>query len=264
MSKIPQPQAEAKVPIEEPKRRGRKRKNKRYFTDITEMAINAYNSLSDEDVVLKNKIYNRFLHYPFYKLSEIVYNTGRYPYIDLPPEDIKHELITLIISKLYMYKPDKGKAFSYFNRVIKNELIASNQLAYKKTKISVDLLEADNTRNILIEESTADMLSDQAEFMNLFVEYVDANLGNFFNNRRDIAIADSILELFRNRHIIENYNKKALYLLVRERSRCEQPYVTKVVNDIKEIYEKMFPIYQKTGRLEPIHNNTNNNFFNSY
>jgi hypothetical protein len=163
-----------------------------------------------------------------------------------------------------MYKPDKGKAFSYFNRVIKNELIATNQLAYKKTKVSVDLLEADNTRNILIEESTADMLSDQEEFMNLFIEYVDANLGNLFNNRRDISIADSILEIFRNRHIIENYNKKALYLLVRERSRCEQPYVTKVVNDIKEIYEKMFPIYQKTGRLEPFHNNTNNNFFNSY
>jgi len=248
--KIPPQEATVKVPIPEPKKRGRKRKNKRYFTDITEMAINAYNRLGDDEQVLKNRIYNRFLHYPFYKLTEIVYNTGRYGYIDLSPEDIKHELITHIISKLHMYQPGKGKAFSYFNRMVKNELIAANIDAYKKTKSSTDLVNVDASRNILAEESTKDVLSDQAEFMELFIEYVDDNLGKLFNNRRDISIADSVLEIFRNRSLLENYNKKAIYILVRERSRCEQPYVTKVVNEIKSMYEEMFPIYQRTGRLE--------------
>lgn len=255
MTKVPPQEAVVKHPIAEPKKRGRKRKHKRYFTEITEMAINAYNRLGDDERVLKNKIYNRFLHYPFYKLAEIVYNTGRYGYIDLSPEDIKHELITHIISKLHMYQPNKGKAFSYFNRMVKNELIAANQKAYEKVKSSSDLLVVDSSRNILVEESTNDMLSDQHEFMDLFAEYIDDNLGKYFNNRRDISIADSILEIFRNRHLIENYNKKALYLLVRERSRCEQPYVTKVVNIIKDMYEEMFIRYQKTGRIEPIDDN---------
>ena len=35
----------------------RKKKSKRYFTQITEIAINAYNGSDDQ--VLKNKIYNR-------------------------------------------------------------------------------------------------------------------------------------------------------------------------------------------------------------
>lgn len=258
MNKVTPVVVETVVQTNEPKKRGRKRKHKRYFTDITEIAVNAYNTLSEDDTVLRNRIYNRFLHYPFYKLAEIVYNTGRYPYIDLPPEDIKHELITHIISKLHMYKPDKGKAFSYFNRMVKNELIAANQTAYKKAKYSTDLTVVDSSRNILVEESTLDTLSDQKEFMDLFVTYVDINLGNLFNNRRDISIADSIMEIFRNRAIIENYNKKALYILVRERSRCEQPYVTKVVNEIKELYEDMFVIFQKTGRIE---NPNDNNFF---
>ena len=48
---------------------GRRRKNKRYFTNITEIAINAYNRCDDQQ--LKNKIYNRFIHYPFDKLAEM-------------------------------------------------------------------------------------------------------------------------------------------------------------------------------------------------
>ncbi len=49
----------------------RRRKNKRYFTKITEIAINAYNSI--DDYRLKNKIYNRFIHYPFDKLSKMLF-----------------------------------------------------------------------------------------------------------------------------------------------------------------------------------------------
>ena len=50
----------------------RKAKSKRYFTQITEMAINAYNRSDDQR--LKNKIYNRFIHYPFDKLGSFEAN----------------------------------------------------------------------------------------------------------------------------------------------------------------------------------------------
>ena len=49
--------------------RKRRKRSKRYFTKITEIAINAYNN-SDDDK-LKNKIYNRFIHYPFDKLLKM-------------------------------------------------------------------------------------------------------------------------------------------------------------------------------------------------
>jgi len=256
------PQQEAKVlnPILEPKKRGRKRKNKRYFTKITELAISAYNNLGDEpaDIRKKNKIYERFINYPFYKLAEFVYNTKRYGYIPLSPEDIKHELIAYMIDRIHMYKPDKGAAFSYFNRMVKNWLIAENQKAYAMVKVTTDVVKMDTSRNILAEESQLDILTDQQEFFDLFIDYADLHLSTLFNSRRDIMIADSLLEVFRHRKNIENFNKKAIYLLVRERSRCEQQYVTKVVNILKELYEEMFAHFQKTGKVE---SSRINNFF---
>lgn len=254
----PQQEAKVKTKVKVPKKRGRKRKHKKYFTDITEMAICAYNRLGEDDKRLKDKIYNRFIHYPFYKLAEIVYNTGYYGYIDLPVEDIKYELIAHMIQKIHMYKAGKGKAFSYFNRMVKNELIQRNIKAYAKVKVTGDILEMDSSRNIMVEETTKDMLTDQQEFVEMFIEYVDENLGTLFNNRRDISIADSVLEIFRNRKLIEDYNKKALYVLVRERSRCDQQYVTKVVNTLKTIYNEKFEHFVSSGKLV---SNTINPFF---
>jgi hypothetical protein len=254
----PPQEAEVTVPVKAPKKRGRKRKNKKYFTDITEMAICAYNSLDEDDQRKKDKIYNRFIHYPFYKLAEIVYNTGNYQYIDLPVEDIKYELIAHMVQKLFMYKPGKGKAFSYFNRMVKNELIQRNQKAYDKVKVTTDVIEMDRSRNIENEESHKDLVTDQQEFMEMFIDYVDNNLGTLFNNRRDISIADSMMEIFRNRKLIETYNKKALYILVRERSRCDQQYVTKVVNQLKKLWTEKFEYFVQTGKMKQ---DRNNDFF---
>ena len=66
------------------------------------------------------------------------------------------------------------------------------------------------------------------------------------------------MEIFRNRQLIEDYNKKALYVLVRERSRCDQQYVTKVVNTLKSIYNEKFEHFVATGKLQT---NTINPFF---
>ena len=46
------------------------------------MAINAYNRSDDQR--LKNKIYNRFIHYPFDKLVENVIHTYKTYYFNIP------------------------------------------------------------------------------------------------------------------------------------------------------------------------------------
>ena len=65
----------------------RRKKSKRYFTQITEMAINAYNNSDDQ--VIKDKIFNRFIYYPFDKLAENVIHTYKTYYFDVPYEDVK-------------------------------------------------------------------------------------------------------------------------------------------------------------------------------
>ena len=63
--------------------------------------------------------------------------------------------------------------------------------------------------------------------------YLDAS------KKRDIDIAYSILELFKRIDEIENFNKKALYILIREMTNVETAHITSVVNVLRKHYKKL-------------------------
>ena len=54
-------------PTSEPKKRGRKRTKKQYFTPDTDIAIKEYLASSNQDE--RDNIFARRIHYPFYKLA---------------------------------------------------------------------------------------------------------------------------------------------------------------------------------------------------
>jgi hypothetical protein len=76
---------------------------------------------------------------------------------------------------------------------------------------------------------------------------MDTNLATFFKKHSDMSVADSVLELFRNRENIENFNKKALYIMIRDRTGVKTQYITRVINMMKRIYEEMYYNYIHTG-----------------
>ena len=82
------------------------------------------------------------------------------------------------------------------------------------------------------------------------LKYWDKNLTKVFIKRRDIQIADSILELFRRSEYVENFNKKHLYLLIREMTDCKTHYITKVVNVMKTHQKRMLNEYLEHGNIE--------------
>ena len=98
----------------------RRKRSKRYFTKITEIAINAYNGCDDNQ--LKNKIYNRFIHYPFDKLAENVIHTYKTYYFDVPYEDVKASVVAFLNEKIHKFNGENGRAFSYFTVVARNYL----------------------------------------------------------------------------------------------------------------------------------------------
>jgi hypothetical protein len=79
------------------------------------------------------------------------------------------------------------------------------------------------------------------------LEYWDENLNSVFTKKRDLQIADAVLELFRRSEHIENFNKKHLYLLIREMTDCKTHYITKVVNVMKTHQKKMLNDYLEYG-----------------
>ena len=228
----------------------RPRKNKMYFTQDTEDAIVAYNkSKSDRE---RNQLYKDRIQYPFEKLAENILNTFKFTYFDVPKEDVQCEVVAILIQKIHMFKEGKGKAFSYFSIVAKNYLILNNNSNYKrfkKTSLLSEMPESWNPENDFYETERGD---EYNEFKDLMLTYWDLNLTNVFTKKRDVQIADAVLELFRRSQNIENFNKKHLYLLIREMTDCKTHYITKVVNVMKEHQTRMLNEYLDYGTVSKI------------
>ena len=225
----------------------RKRKNKRYFTKITEIAINAYNNCDNQH--LKNKIYNRFIHYPFDKLSENVIHTYKTYYFDDPYEDVKANVVAFLNEKIDRFNGANGRAFSYFTVVARNWLFNENNKNYERMKSRENIDAIDLNRNITNEVINQQIQEEKSDFIDHYVDYIDEHLYDLFLKDRDRAIADSINELFRNRIDLYSYNKKALYILIRERTGVDTQYITKVINKMKSIYTELYYEYNQTGFL---------------
>ena len=91
-----------------------------------------------------------------------------------------------------------------------------------------------------------DMTTVMKYFMDEYIEYCYDNLNSIFTNPTDIHVADSILHLFEERVNIENYNKKALYIYIRERTGLQTNNITKVIKVLKNLYETKFKEYANT------------------
>jgi len=230
-------------------KRGRKKKRgKMYFTLETENAIILYNKLKDP--IAKNIIYNRYIKEPIEKLVENVFNTFKFSYFDAPSEDIQNEVVSNIILNIHKYREGKGRAFSYFSIVAKNYLILVNNGNYGRYKKSQLISTMPENWEVEDDFWISQRKIESNEFVQLMLTFWDEHLNVVFNRKRDIQIADSVLELFRQSERIELFNKKALYCYIREMTDCKTQYITKVVKTMKDIQTEMFEEYRSRGNID--------------
>ena len=226
----------------------KKKKGKMYFTNGTEKAIIRYNN--SDNSVLRNKIYEEHIAYPFDKLAENIIHTFKFYYFDVSSEDVKHEVVSFLVMNMHKFQEGKGKAFSYFSIVAKNYLILHNNKNYKKYKIHNSLDVLDFGRNVGNEQSNRDTKESNEEYIEQMLEYWDENITNVFRRQKDILVADAVLEIFRRRQNIENFNKKALYILIREMTGTKTQHITRIVNTMKKYYEELHSEYLNTGNID--------------
>jgi len=223
----------------------RKKKSNVYFTKITDIAISAYNK--SDNTVKREKIYRRFIYPPFMKLAENLINKVKPTYIDSTFTDLQTDLVTYLTERLNKFNPNNGKAYSYYTRTSFNYLIAENQKAYNKLKADTLELDVDDQRNIMTEIHNIEMRETLEYFMNAYIEHCYDNLNYIFNNPIDIHVADSVLHIFETRENIEDFNKKALYIFIRERTGLKTTNITKVIKTLKQIYDENFLMYERTN-----------------
>jgi len=229
----------------------RRPKSKNYFTQETEDAIVLYNGTSDTDV--KSKIYQNDIHYPFFKLTENIIHTFKFYYTEVNEiEHLQHEVICFLLSKIHLFDVTRGaKAYSYFGTIAKRYLILQNQKNYKKRieKAPVDELFKDDTHTYNIDDPDYDK-DPLSKYIDEFVIYCTENIYELFPKKHDAAIADAILELFRKREHIDVFNKKALYIYIREMIDVKTPKITKIANQLYAIFKSNYIFYLENGYVE--------------
>ena len=226
---------------------GRKRKNY-YFTDVTEKAIIRYNK--EERPAMRNRIYNDHIRDAFDKLCENIIHTFKFYYFDVSSEEVKNEVVSFLVKNMHKYTEGKGKAFSYFSIVAKNYLILHNNNNYKKMKThdKIDVMDWD--RSIQTEISQKNTDQEFSEFVQQMLEYWDNNINVIFRRQKDIRVADAVLHIFRIKGSIELFNKKALYILIREMTQSNTQHITRVINVMKKYQKGIYKEFQVNGFID--------------
>jgi hypothetical protein len=211
-----------------------------YFTSETEEAILRYRLAPNQAVA--NQIYNKEIHYAFYKLAENIIHTFKFYYTEVDNiEDLKYEVISFLLQKLHLYDQSKGKAYSYFGTIAKRYLIIYNQKNYKKMVSKMQVSEVDNSEktheSLVIGTETEDV--NRNSVINQFINVVDTNLATMFEKESEMKVADAILEVFKKRENIDIFNKKALFIYIKEITDCQSNTITKVIKKLKVAYKEV-------------------------
>ena len=229
---------------------GRKKSKNNYFTQETEDAIVAYNN--SDDHVFRDRIFTDKIYFPLYKLAENIIHTFKFYYTDVDDlEDLKLEVVSLLVEeKLHMFDPTRGaKAYSYFGTIVKRHLINYNNKNYKRLKqlTSMDAWEGSYDLN------TPEINPSAISLKQLFDIYIDQTydkLDDLFKKEGDKQIADAVLTLFQKRYDLDIFKKKALYIYIREMTGTETPYLTKVINILKDEFYEIYNDYYENGMLD--------------
>ena len=229
-----------------------------YFTDDTQKAIVDYNATDDQE--LKNKIYIEHIHYPFSKLVENIFNTFKFSYFETSQFDVQKECLSHLVANIHKFDPSrkskkyplrKARAFAYFSIVAKHFLILLNNNNYKKFNQNVEIGEDHEEHTVQLQQVDKHHAQQEMnDFMRLMVEYFEKNANKIFPKKKDVNIANAIIELLRNSNRIDIFNKKTLYLYIREISDCKTQNITKILTKMKQHYHNISNCYKNTGLVD--------------
>jgi hypothetical protein len=156
------------------------------------------------------------------------------PNIDQLREECKVWLMTI----LDKFNPDKGhKAFSYFSVITKNWFIHKVKKQQRKNQREVDYDAAPKKYEEEYLATDDSWLKDQMqrEFWQSF--YEDMKNWQFQDMREnDERVYKAIMVLFESKEEIEIFNKKAIYLYLREITGLNTKQVVNSLNKFREYY----------------------------
>jgi UDP-glucose 6-dehydrogenase len=214
----------------------RTRRKNYYFTSDHEEAIIRYARTTNQRE--RTELYIEYIQPAFNEMVDKIVFT--YKFTNLPNCDsLREECKIWLMTILDKYDPNKGsKAFSYFSVITKNWFIHKVKRQQKRNKREIDY---DNISKAYEEEflSTSESyLSNRIEeefWKSFFEELKSWDTSQMKEN--DLKVYKAINILFESKEEIDIFNKKAIYLYLREITGLN---TKQIVNSLKKFRKKYY------------------------
>jgi len=192
-----------------------------------------------KDLKIRTKLYIELIGPALDEMvDKIVYT---YKFTNLPNIDfLKEECKIWLTTILDKFDPNKGsKAFSYFSVITKNWFIHKVKKHSSKTRREILLEEVKNDidREHIVTYNNYYELRNEREFWGLLREEIGSwETESLKTNERKVLEAVKIL--FENSEDIEIFNKKAIYLYLREITGLNTKQVVNNLNKLRSRYRE--------------------------
>lgn len=208
-----------------------------YFTQVHETAIVNYCGSDDQKV--KDELYAEIIQPAFSQMVDKIVFT--YRFTSLPDiDDLRDECKCWLVTILAKFDPGKGsKAFSYFSVVTKNWFIhkVKKNKKRREREISFDAVDYDLERDLIDkEEEYIDKKSRQEMIQKLKEEMETWEID--FSKDAEKKVYDAVIVLFESADDIEIFNKKAIYLYLRELTGMSTKQIVVQLNKMRERYKE--------------------------
>ena len=224
--------------LQKKKTKKTKRRKNHYFTQVHEDAIVRYAQI----ICIKERteLYVNYIEPAFNEMVDKIVYTYKFnnlPNIDYLKDDCKLWLITI----LDKYDTSRNsKAFSYFSVITKNWFIHKVKQNSKKLKRDVqyeDITAEIKSEKLIVENSYESDREEREFWAHLFQEMKEWEKLKLKDNEKKVL--DAINILFNSIDEIEIFNKKAIYLYMREITGLNTKQIVNNLNRIRKKY-RMF------------------------
>ena len=221
------------------KRSSGQQQEKLYFTQVHEDAIVKYAITKDPKI--RQELYRGLIGPVFNEMvNKIVFT---YKFNNLPNiEDLKEECKIWITTILDKFDPSKGsKAFSYFSVITKNWFIHKVKKVSRQNKKEIFLDDAEHQKeldydNLVIYNETDTNRESEEFWKHLWGEIENWKQLDLKANEKKVL--DAVIVLLKDPDAIEIFNKKAIYLYVREITDLNTKQVVNNLNKIRQKYKQ--------------------------
>ena len=223
-------------------------KNNYFDEEEVSQAIIEYNEAESD--IERSRIYREHIQESFSKLAEYMVNM-HFDHYSTTKQDFMQRIETHLSKSLDGFDPEKGRAFSYYSFIAYNHGLRLSKKNYKRNNEYSSLDNEDFYYEPSVDEEGDHERSAIQHFFDEYLKHWEDNIHTHFESNTTIRVAEALLDVFKKVDNIERFNKRDIYVMIREQSGIEDvKYITPVVRTFREHYEKHIKRFRKTGEID--------------